>query len=466
MADKKKIYTNMNEILDIVLDDDGGDSDDSFDLDDVSDVSDIFEYEEEEIIPITVPENQDFSTLGSNDDNNNANIYTKDFSMEIEIELEDPEAEPKGDACDVSDNDNNYDSSQSSPGLLQPAKRVGGGGNSPRRETSPESDETDSDDNRPLAQAVRGGRGSVRVRGGRGGVRVRGGRGGVRGVQGGRGGVRGGRGGVRGRGDLGDGQLPLQQTLMLDWEPTELEEEEIFDNTFPFTGVEGLNVRIPVTANSLDFFELYLTETILESIVIETNRFAEQFLRDNPDKVSNKYMKIWEPVDVLEMKIFFAMAILMGIIHKPSINDYWSTDDVLATPIFSKVLSRDKFKLILKFLHFNDNNDPNFDPNDPDRDRLHKVRLFLDSIRKRCQKVFSPGRYLSVDESLVLFKGRLHFRQYIKTKRARFGIKLYELTTSDGITLDVLVYCGCGMFDDDNVETSACHPARGYRLNL
>jgi len=37
-----------------------------------------------------------------------------------------------------------------------------------------------------------------------------------------------------------------------------------------------------------------------------------------------------------------------------------------------------------------------------------------------------------LNESLVLFKGRLHFRQYIKAKRARFGIKLYELYTSDG----------------------------------
>ena len=56
---------------------------------------------------------------------------------------------------------------------------------------------------------------------------------------------------------------------------------------------------------------------------------------------------------------------------------------------------------------------------------------------------------MSVGKSLVLFKGRLHFRQYIKTKRARFGIKLYELTTSDGITLDALVYCGAAMFDDN-----------------
>jgi hypothetical protein len=56
-----------------------------------------------------------------------------------------------------------------------------------------------------------------------------------------------------------------------------------------------------------------------------------------------------------------------------------------------------------------------------------------------------------------LFKGRLHFRQYIKTKRARFGIKLYELTTDNGITLDVLVYCGKGMYyaEDNQYESMA-----------
>ena len=46
----------------------------------------------------------------------------------------------------------------------------------------------------------------------------------------------------------------------------------------------------------------------------------------------------------------------------------------------------------------------------------------------------------------MLFKGCLHFKQYIKTKTARFSINLYELTSSDGITLDFLVYCGRGIF--------------------
>ena len=63
--------------------------------------------------------------------------------------------------------------------------------------------------------------------------------------------------------------------------------------------------------------------------------------------------------------------------------------------------------------------------------------------------MYNGGQNLSVDESLVLFKGRLHFCLYLKTKRAHFGIELYELTTSDGITLDVLVYSRAGIFSDD-----------------
>ena len=61
-------------------------------------------------------------------------------------------------------------------------------------------------------------------------------------------------------------------------------------------------------------------------------------------------------------------------------------------------------------------------------------------MKDRCGKVYSPGKSLSMDESLVLFKGRLSFKQYINSKRARFGIKLYQLYTFNGILLDFIVY--------------------------
>ena len=63
-------------------------------------------------------------------------------------------------------------------------------------------------------------------------------------------------------------------------------------------------------------------------------------------------------------------------------------------------------------------------------------------IKERCFQVFAPGKDVSIDDSLALFKGRISFQQYIKSKRARFSIKLYQLCTSNGILLDFIVYHG------------------------
>jgi len=103
------------------------------------------------------------------------------------------------------------------------------------------------------------------------------------------------------------------------------------------------------------------------------------------------------------MKKFIGLLLLMGIIYKPQIPMYWSTDIHYQTPIFNQVVKRDRFQLILKFFHFNDND--LIDPVNPDR--LHKVRPLIEMLRDRFRKVYTPGMELSVDESLVLYKGRL-----------------------------------------------------------
>jgi hypothetical protein len=160
--------------------------------------------------------------------------------------------------------------------------------------------------------------------------------------------------------------------------------------------------------------------------------------------------KDWRPTTLEEMKTFLRLIILMGIAYKPRVHMYWSTDELLSTPIFGQVIPRDRFQILLRFFHFADNEDPNYDARDPNWDRLHKVRPVIDMVRARFTQVYSPGKNLSVDESLVLYKRRLAFRQFILTKWSRFGIKLYELCTSGGISLDFYMYCGKGMIGDND----------------
>lgn len=54
-----------------------------------------------------------------------------------------------------------------------------------------------------------------------------------------------------------------------------------------------------------------------------------------------------------------------------------------------------------------------------------------------------PFESICIDESLVLFKGRISFRQYIPKKRHRFGIKFFVAADCEtGYVLDFLIYTG------------------------
>lgn len=76
---------------------------------------------------------------------------------------------------------------------------------------------------------------------------------------------------------------------------------------------------------------------------------------------------------------------------------------------------------------------------------------------------------LSLDESLLLFRGRLSFRQYIKNKKARYGIKFYFVCTKDGYVLNMQIYSGRsegGLSKIETLVTSLLEPYldRGHHI--
>lgn len=108
---------------------------------------------------------------------------------------------------------------------------------------------------------------------------------------------------------------------------------------------------------------------------------------------------------------------------------------MLKTDIFNKHMSRDRYTILLKILCFSDKK------SERSEDRLAKIRGPFDKLREIFKKSFSPFRNLCNDESLLLFKGRLFFKQYIPSKRNRFGIKSFVLCDcSTGFVLDLIVY--------------------------
>ena len=229
-----------------------------------------------------------------------------------------------------------------------------------------------------------------------------------------------------------------------------------------FTAAPGIpqNIKdnMPQDSTPADYYQLYITDTLLQHIVDETNRYADQLIESKRAKGTLKKksrLKSWKPTDCDEMKKFFGLLYLTGLVKKGKYSDYWAKEFLPSTPGFGTVMGRDRFMLIKRCLHLNDNEAPGYDPAAHDRDRLHKIRPVLNHINDRCHQVYVPDRELSVDESLVLFRGRLIFKQAIRTKRARAGIKMYPLCTSDGITMALRIHSGSNvdtMYEDQNYQ--------------
>lgn len=84
-------------------------------------------------------------------------------------------------------------------------------------------------------------------------------------------------------------------------------------------------------------------------------------------------------------------------------------------------MSQDRFLLILRLLHFADNQ------NQTPGNRIFKISPIIETLRKKLKNSYNPNQNMCIEESIVEWKGRLLFKQYIPSKRHRFGIKLFIL---------------------------------------
>jgi hypothetical protein len=130
----------------------------------------------------------------------------------------------------------------------------------------------------------------------------------------------------------------------------------------------------------------------------------------------------------------------MGHDQRDRMKDCWSTQTVLMA-FYGNTMNQERFLHILRFLHFSDNrNKP--DKTDENYDRLWKMRTIIDKLNDAYAKYYCPTEHSAIDEIIVLFKGRVVFKQYIPKKHKRFGIKIYELGDSKGYTYNMSVYLG------------------------
>lgn len=207
-------------------------------------------------------------------------------------------------------------------------------------------------------------------------------------------------------------------------------------------------------ADPVNFLSLFLGDDFWELVTEETNRYARQMLSSAELKPKSRFHK-WCSITILEMKAFFALHLSMALVEKHEIEDYWSTFWITATPGFASVMSRNRFEMILSFLHFA-NNDNYVRRGGPGHDKLFKIRRVIDMIIPRFASLWKPHKELALDEMTIAFKGRSTLKMYNPKKPDKYGYRVYALSEScSGYVLRWSLHTG--KLPDETRDISATH---------
>ncbi|KAG8238533.1 hypothetical protein J437_LFUL018205 [Ladona fulva] len=124
-----------------------------------------------------------------------------------------------------------------------------------------------------------------------------------------------------------------------------------------------------------------------------------------------------------------------------------------------------RFASIRQYLHFNNNEE--YDPPNHLNPKLNTIWPIYQMLEDKFSKLYTQERDLTIDESLLLSKGRLGWHQYISQKMARFGIKTYILCEfKSGYVWSTIVYMGKGAILDDTFKNMTSQEVRSLMKPL
>ena len=104
----------------------------------------------------------------------------------------------------------------------------------------------------------------------------------------------------------------------------------------------------------LDFFRLYFTDALIDSIIKETNDYANSKLR-GMQLSKRSIWNTWSDVNWKEFLAFIGVILNMGTMPVANLQEYWCTKFTSKIPFFSDVFTRDRFLQIFWMLHLHKN---------------------------------------------------------------------------------------------------------------
>lgn len=167
-----------------------------------------------------------------------------------------------------------------------------------------------------------------------------------------------------------------------------------------------------------EIWHSFFSNEFLESIVTCTNIFITRRLQPNYGRDRDA-----RETNITEIKALIGLLYILGVTKssRQSVTDAWATDGT-GIEYFRLVMSCQRFRFLMRAIRFDDISTRE---ERKQNDKLAPIRELFEEFVSKCRGNFRMGEEVTIDEMLEGFRGRCPFRQYISSKPARYGIKIF-----------------------------------------
>lgn len=173
-------------------------------------------------------------------------------------------------------------------------------------------------------------------------------------------------------------------------------------------------------------FQLLMSNDICDIIIRESNRKAKQFYDSENAKHPTREQRSWIPITKSEFDAYLGLLLLSGVTHSGYVHtkDLWKTT---SHPLYRAAMSVRRFWEISRFIRFDNGNTRQQRKQTDKAAAISDVFLMLNSCLRR---YYVAGANVTVDEQLYAYRGGTGFTQYIPSKPAKYGIKVWWVCDS------------------------------------
>ena len=186
---------------------------------------------------------------------------------------------------------------------------------------------------------------------------------------------------------------------------------------------------------AVDYFQLFLTDSLINQIVQYTNQYAQIEITKKRQTQPNYIDKQWsldgsDNVSCEEMHAYLGACVILSVNPTRQLRHVFSSEPFLNNTGLHSVFTLRHFSKISHYFCVSDKT-KEIPKDNPGYDKLFKVRPVVEQLQMLFPKYWEFGHNICINESVISMKSKDRAKQYLQNKPNKWGWKVWCLCNSD-----------------------------------